>query len=175
MQRLDRKRHTGLSRKGQQLCDAVAHLSARTGELARARRQAAGDENQALRAEHVRFGERAAIVVQRRAPSRLVGCGEHAAATQPRDRHAVSANRARRSFQSHLLQLVAPGSNAPDAMTRTAVDGLRERPTFANSRSVEREKFRAGIRSHSIASVSAGALSLSLPRFAREAMLADLP
>ena len=95
MQRLDRERHARLPRVGQQRRDPVAHLRARAGEVARAFRQPAHHQDEALRADRGRLVDRAAVVVERGAPPGLVGGRKHAAAAQAGDGQAVRADELR--------------------------------------------------------------------------------
>ena len=69
MQRLDRQRYLCLPRIGQERGERVADLASRVGDVARAFRQAADHENEALRADRGGFVDGAAVVVERGAPS----------------------------------------------------------------------------------------------------------
>ena len=84
MQRLDRERHAGVARIGQQRGEPVAHLLVRAGEVLRALRQAAGDQHQAARADAGGLVDGAAVVVERGAAAGLVGGRKHAAAAEAR-------------------------------------------------------------------------------------------
>ena len=69
MQRLDRQRHLCLPRIGQERGQRVADLASGVIDVARAFRQAADDENEALRADRGGFVDRAPVIVERGASS----------------------------------------------------------------------------------------------------------
>ncbi len=140
VQRLDRQLHAGVPRIRQQRGDPVADQVARGGEIARARRQPADHQHQAMRADRRRLVDGAAVVVERACQPGAVELGEHAAAAEAGDGQAVGADRRRRRGHAHRLELVAPGRDAGDAGARDAVDRLAQVPLAARGRGVDREQ-----------------------------------
>ncbi len=144
MQRLDRERHARLPRVRQKRMQRLAHLHARAVKVARAFRQGANHEHEALRADRGRFVDGAAVVVERGAASRFVGGGEHAAAAEPGDGHAVGADELARALGAARLHDVAPRRDRGDAGAGAALDQLPQRPRLHRHR-VDREQ-RAIVR-----------------------------
>ncbi len=134
MQRLDRERHARLPRVRQKRVQRLAHLHARAGDVARAFRQAADHEHEALRADRGRLVDGAAVVVERGAAGGFVGGREHAAAAEPGDGHAVGADELARALGAARLHDVAPGRDRRHANARAALNQLLQRPRLHRHR-----------------------------------------
>ena len=139
MQRLDRERHVCLPRMGQERGERVAHLPSRVADVARALRQPADHEDEALRADGGGFVDRAAVVVERRAPPGVIGGGKHAAAAKAGDGHPVRADEFCRALEAAGLHDVAPGRDRGNAGAGAAFDELLERPRLHRHR-IDREQ-----------------------------------
>ena len=109
MQRLDRERHARLPRVRQKRVQCLAHLAARAVKIARAFRQAADHEHEALRADRGGFVDGAAVVVDRGAAGGFIGGRKHAAAAEPGDGHVMRADELSRPLGPARLHDVAPG------------------------------------------------------------------
>ena len=113
-------------------------------------RQAADDEDQALRAERQRLVDGAAVVVQRRAPALAIRRRKHPAAAIAGDREPGVADAQRRVLESRRGDLVAPRRDAANAVPRAAVDDLRQRPLLPHGGGVERQQACVGF-AHDVA------------------------
>ena len=109
VERLDRERHARFSRVRQKRMQRVAHLHARADDVARAFRQAADHEHEALRADGGRLVDGAAVVVDRGAAGGFIGGRKHAAAAEPGDGHVMRADELSRPLGPARLHDVAPG------------------------------------------------------------------
>ena len=96
-------RQARLARFGKNFGDAITHLTPGAHQVFRSCRQAANHQHQALRAQRVRFFDRATIVV---AP--VLG-GEEPAAAKARDRQSFFSDGRRGGLQTHGGDLIAPG------------------------------------------------------------------
>src|ERR1700741_5168677 len=133
VQRLDRERHAGFSCFGQDRRDSVFNLGSCTAKGFSPRRQAAHDQDQALRIQLVRLLDRAPVVV---AP---VLRREEAATAQAGHDEVFLPNRSLGFRKTHLCDLISPGRDAADAVARATLDDLREVPLLADRRGVEGE------------------------------------
>ena len=135
MQRLDRERHACLPRIGQQRGEPSRTCRARVGDVARALRQPADHEDEALRADGGGFVDGAAVVVERRAAPGVVGGGKHAAAAKAGDGHPVRADELAPRARAAGLHDVAPRRDRGDAGAGAALDELLRATTASPSSS----------------------------------------
>ena len=143
VERLDGEGDAEGTRLRQDRREPVGDHRAGAGDVARAGRQAADDEDEAVGAERRRLVDGAAVVVDRGTAAGSIGGGEHAAAAEAGDAQAVAGEDAGRLGKADLRHLVAPGCHRRDAVADAGRSRLAQVPLLAHRGEVDRETLGA--------------------------------